>query len=257
MITRAVLSDAAQSSSLALRPSTTIVLQGVDFVPAIREVAEPVPGADGSFDDTQNLDAGSLTVQVAVPDGDRSVLDALAGFMAPFARPYLTVTDDGWAAPRRLLLRSAGLGKPLTTRTGRNRAVQLQWKTVNGAWEAAAATSYTGWAIGTHTATNPGNLRPAWTAVLHGPLTGPDLWNDTLGLGVVFTDSLVIASGHYVTLKSDQTAALDGDPAQSVLRYLDFAATDWWPLNPGTSTIRLAATSGSGNVDFSFSAAYL
>jgi hypothetical protein len=285
------LVDGASGLSCVLRPRDGVAVQTLDVQPNIRAVSNSVAGGDGAFDITQFAGPASVTVSLRLWNGAQSpeaFLDELAPLLAPWRRPALVVSNDQWTGPRQLAVRFDSRTAPVDNPVSTDLAVT--WDVPSGCWTATALTEYdlpaladptTGLHItdtGLHFVAGagitfpavttpspslvavPGSARPAWKARLYGPCTGPKLTSDTLGLDIVFTDSLVLTAGQYVELDSAaHTANLLSDPAQSVLDKLDFAKTTWWDLEPGiTNQVRYHPSSGaaSGAV-LSFSAAWL
>lgn len=107
---------------------------------------------------------------------------------------------------------------------------------------------------GSAVVTNGGTYATDWSATLSGPLTSPQIEHLGTGRLLGFT-SLTIASGETLILDSrTKTALLNGTSS----RYSSLsAASRWFDLPVGASTIRFTAASGSGSVDFRHRPAYL
>jgi hypothetical protein len=280
VITGVLLSDPARGLSYQLLPNDSILVADIEFTATVRPVAEDQANADGTLDTTQWLGSGAVTVNMTVAgDGPQTIgaaLDSVAAMLLPWARPYLVVTDDDWPSPRQVQLRFDSHSHLYESHNYRQ--AQLSWVAPRGLWEdtaqvtasiAASAADLTGLAFtdtagvavlattgfrlpastasGDTIVTMAGSARPSWTARMYGPATGPKLSRDDTGQSVSFKDTLVIAAGDYVDLDSAaKTARRLGDPDSSVLGSLDWAASEWFPLDPGPNQLRYHATSGTG-----------
>jgi hypothetical protein len=244
---------------------------------SVRAVSEDRAFADGALDTTQWLSAAAVTIDLAAVNTVTPVLttlDQMAGLLLPFARPYLVVTDSEWAAPRQIQVRFDSHTHPYEQ--DNYRAVQLAFKAPRGQWEdttiqqftlAADVTDTTGFvfddthgAVVTDTAgfvfqpstsagssivTIAGNARPVWTARMYGPAAGPVLSNDTTGQSIAFQSSLILGAGDYLELNSlNRTALMLSQPDSSRLSFMDFTASEWFPLDPGVNRLRYHPVSG-------------
>lgn len=279
MITGVTLADYDRNLTMPLYPVTGIYVSSIDSVPAVREVTEDRPGADGSIDRTEYLTTAAVTIDMTLSQTFRAVLDQLNQYLAPWARPWLIVSDDEWTSDRRIQLRADTGSRPYTAPDyPAVLRVQMQWKAPAGVWEDTALSVYeiasdvpdvtglaftaatglaftaaAGMAFSPSTAhastlvTVRGSARPSWSAKLYGPVTGPKLTRDDLGVSVAFTDDMVIPAGDYVEISSARTANYLSDPASSRLTMIDFANSTWWTLDPATTAqIRYHGTSGTG-----------
>lgn len=281
MITSVQLVDYARGLTSVIKPRAGVAWQGVDFSTAARADEEDNAQADGSTDTTSYLTSGALSFTVALPTGNRAVLDELAAFQFPSARPYLVVWDDGWTSPRQVQLRYDSAAKPITTGTGLVRTVQFSWKCPRGLWEdldtllyllaadqldtaglaftdtaGATATDAAGFTFppsssaGDTVVSVVGNARPVWRARMYGPAVGPALANDSTGDILAFTSQLVLGPGDYLELNSGpgplaKSALLNGDINSSRLSMLDWPNSGWFPLDPGKNLVRYTAASGA------------
>jgi hypothetical protein len=280
-ITGLTLNDPARGLVSVIKPRAGVALQGLEFTATVRESAEDYAQADGSLDTTAYLGAGAVSVAISIPSGDRSLMDELAAYLVPWSRPYLQVTDSGWASPRLVRLRFDTHQHPITTGTGLRRDIQYSWKAPRGVWEdtttqvfilggdvpdstgliftdsaGATVTDNLGYVFNPSTSagesvvTVVGTARPAWRARLYGPATGPALANDTTGQAMAFLNTLALGPGDYLELNSGpgdlaKTANLNGDPSASRLAFLDFAQSVWFPLDPGPNRLRYHAAGGA------------
>lgn len=238
--------------------------------PEVREAVADRTDTDGTDDTTAFHGSAAVSLALRLQGGtDSSVLDELKRFMHPRSRPLLVVADDEWDVERRLRLRinqgSSPFQMPMYPVA---RDVQMQWVAPDGAWESSAELEVVIAADGgalagrtyalapprTYPATmpagavlvvNPGNTWQHQKAKLYGPCAGPRYTCEDTGETLSFTEDLVLAAGEYVEIDTAaRTALLNSDPDASRLNYLDFGASTWWRLPPGTSSVRYHPISG-------------
>lgn len=269
-ITSVTLVDAPRE--MVLMPRDGLKLQGLNApFPAAREVVEQRTDDDGERDTTELFGATSCSIELLATQTGASFKDELGRFLHPRSRPYLVVSDDEWAQERRLLLRSDQFAAPLTVDLPpAMRRMQAQWKVPDGVWEAvdlvsetvnadAAASGGAAYprtypysyaattSAGASTLSNQGGTPAHIVARLYGPCTGPSLINETLGEEITFTDGLVLGSGEYVEVNTqDRSAYLNSSTSLSRLNYLDFEVSAWWLLDPGDQQVRYAPSLVSG-----------
>jgi hypothetical protein len=235
--------------------------------PAVRVVADDLPGQDGSDDQTANFSSRSVQLTGHVfPSalGSRSKgLDALMPFLAPGARPTLTYAFDLDVDERNLDMRVSQWSNPVIS--PENSAFSVQWVCPNpiaytADYSEADIPPYAGSTEGRtyplvyprHYPTSGGGgsvattlgTYAAWPTVLfHGPCTDPALfWGTT---AIVFS-GITIALGDYLEVDArNRTALLNGDPGASRYNFLDFADTNWGPLQPGPNVLRYSPGSFS------------
>lgn len=106
---------------------------------------------------------------------------------------------------------------------------------------------------GQFVATNAGEFGAPWTATISGPIVNPTLENVTTGQTIAFTIS--IAAGETLVVSSlDRSVLLNGTAS----RYSSLVVgSSWWQLTPGANTVRLAGTSGTGSVSFTYRSAWV
>lgn len=271
MITAVRLVDGARE--MAVYPREGIAPQSLDVAfPEVREVSEPRTDDDGMRDTTALFGARAVSLELTAYEDPAVIADLLAEiktYLHPRVRPYLHVSDDGWAEERRIRLRADQFSEPYAGyASSLRRQVQVQWKAPDGVWEAADLTSVTvtadmpgavgidfpvtfplSWtptqATGAQQVTNPGGVPTHFVARLYGPCTGPELSNDSTGETIKFTSALIIAAGDYVEIDTrERTAYLLSQADAGRLQYVDFAATSWWRLEPGDNLIRYHPASG-------------
>lgn len=98
---------------------------------------------------------------------------------------------------------------------------------------------------GTVDVVNSGSTDAPWVARVYGPITNP-IVEDSSGLGGIVFDGLVIPDGDFIEIDAvDRTVFLNGDEAESRYTFVDFGATYWWLIPPGSSTIRLRGSTVS------------
>lgn len=278
--TSLTLTDPVSGLSSVIMPRDGVTAASLDLQPAVRTVSDPNPGADGTSDKTTLMDAAAVTLTLILWPGSGGLrmedfLDEIMPLLAPFRRPNLIATNDQWSGPRQLALRFDSKTGPVDNPD--TMVLALSWKAPSGVWTESTVSEFdlpasfeatTGLHIKPTTGlpvhqvigitmpasnipsatlvTVAGSLRPAWTARLYGPCTGPKIANDTTGDDFIFTDDVVLLSGQYIELNSAaRTANYMSDPAQSRLSNVDYQNSVWWRLEPGiTNTLRYHPTSG-------------
>lgn len=274
--TSITLADPVSGASVPIWPATGVTAKSLEVEPTIRAVTESRVGGNGAFDSTLFMDAAAVTLTLILYSaGQAAFMDSIGPLLQPSARPNLIVTDDDWTDPRQLTVRLDSMLKPRSDRT--NWPVQIIWWAVNGVWEDSVQAvlnvpvtlpSSTGIIVtnttGLHISSangldmpptsaaaefqvaNPGTVASQWTAQLYGPCTGPKLANDTTGLTLEFTDSVVLHAGDFLALDSQaRSALLNGQSNSPVLGSLNFGTSNWWQLQPGLNQLRYYPTSGS------------
>jgi hypothetical protein len=284
MITSATLLDTTRGLQLVLNPRPGVLaLHAIEITPTVREVTEDWAQADGALDTSQWMSAAAVTLGITVMPSQPGVLDQLTQFLAPWARPYLIVTDTDWLAARQIQLRADPWQHPLEIRGGGSikiREMQLAFKAPRGVWEdsniqifdlGAVLTDTNGMVFadttgvvvtdtagyifpasstsGSSIVNVNGNTRPAWRARMYGPCSGPQLSNDTTGQSLSFNPTLVLNPGDFLEVNSGpgtlaRTANLNGQSDSSRLSFMDFAASEWFPIDPGANNIRYHPVSG-------------
>jgi hypothetical protein len=227
--------------------------------------------------------SGSIVPSSAL--GSRSrVLDALAPFLVAGARPVLTYQIDADVAPRSLTLRATALSAPATNPTVS--AFQAGWTAPDPAAyttdvdqvtlspstlqfgrvyatpQTATPTATSGWApnrvypamtggVGA-AAVNDGTLNTQPVITISGPCTNPAIFNDTLGTVFAVGSNalaLTLAATDTVTIDGrSRTVYLGADPTNSRYNYVDFTRSSWWPLTPGTNSLRLVCDAATPSV---------
>lgn len=95
------------------------------------------------------------------------------------------------------------------------------------------------------TVTNSGNVNSYPVVRVYGPITAPTLRNLTTG-SVLSFPGLSVSAGSYAALDmAAETARLDDLASSPLIRYLDVASSEFWPLIPGSNIVRLTGSSFS------------
>lgn len=233
-------------------------------LPAAREDVSDRTMADGTDDHTAHHGSRAVSVSLRTLDGGvDAVVAELGHFLHPGLRPELCVTNSDWTQERRLILRGhQGTSPQAGSLYPFARDVQVQWVAPEGVWDALDSTLFVvgadepvpdglafpavypvQWpstkATGLVVHNNPGSTFSTFKARLYGPCRGPRLTNETTGQTIAFTDELVIPAGRYLEVDTaTHTAFMLSDPDATRLDSLDFMASDWWRLVPGSNEIR-------------------
>lgn len=239
-------------------------------MPDIREVLEPVPGADGNADytalyGTRVISLTGMAFPAAI--GSRqAALAQLLRFTRPNTRPQLVYQFDADTVPRVVTLRSSDWTAPVNTpglsaftvafkaaspvAVGLTTNVQtfpplanFNGRTYPRTYNLTYPAGYGG--AGIATVTTAGDYQ-TWPVIrMFGPLTNPTLvWQDGSGQ-IVFT-GLTVNQGDYLQIDTAaKTVNLNGDPNANRYSFLDFTQTVWAPLQPGDNVLRFSATSAN------------
>lgn len=106
---------------------------------------------------------------------------------------------------------------------------------------------------GQFVATNAGEFAAPWTATISGAIENPTLENITTGQTISFVGSLS-ASETLIVSSLDRSVLLNGTASR--YSWLTVGSS-WWQLAPGANTVRLAGTSGTGSVSFTYRSAWV
>lgn len=260
--------------------ATGFVIKTIDLGYATpRAVVTDLPGQDGTDDQTAFFSARTVQLTGAlIPTlggaSRSSVMDTLAPFISPGARPTLIYALDDDVDERCLNMRVSQWTNPIDHPTNAS-AFSVQWVCPNPiAYEQDInevdipfATGSTAGRVyprtypltyptgsfvgGDATVTNDGNYA-SWPILrIFGPCTNPAVFwldpssGDELGIQVAFT-GLTVATGNYVEVDTlAKTALLNGDPGSNEYSFVDFANTTWGPLQPGDNLLRFAPATAS------------
>ena len=251
--------------------------------PAVREVVNNRPDADGIDDRTRLWGARVVSANVLTRTPDAGSVDDVAAsfapFMVPSARPVLHyVLDRPEAVEKTLTVRAANYAWPLTG--GTKREIQLQWVAADPIARDPLVSEATAWA-GTGTVLGrvydlvPSRAYPVGAGLatsgtirgygdvpiqpylrIFGPITGPYVRMSAYDQGNVLLDVFSVGmlagyridAGHFVGIDTRlHTAQLDDDPDQSVLASLDWGKLKWplLPNDPGHTLLQLNAYGGT------------
>ena len=242
-------------------PDAGYAIQSVELgAPSTRDVSNDRPNSDGNYDQTAYVGARAVTVTVEVlpgPTSRQTLIDQVARFLHPRSRIDLLLDTERGGPVRRLRVRPDQFSAPMEAPW--HVAMSLGFKTVGTPFltglnvnqlalapladEDGVAFDWTfdlvfpGSLSSTVIVTNAGDQPAHWTCRIYGPVTGPRIRNETLGLQVSFP-TLTIAAGSYVDVSSENRTAL-ADGVSSRYSFLDFVGTTWWLLEPGDNAITL------------------
>jgi hypothetical protein len=235
--------------------------------PLTRAVSDDSTDRDGTDDTTAHHGARVVTIKavIAPVSGHKlNVADQLARFCHPKMRPRLII--DAAGRVRHVDLRTDQWSSPLTgSALGE---LQVSWVAPSGLIHthdpaAATLTPYSGPAAGrtypliyprtypaaagasATLATNDGSASADWTIRVYGPCTDPVIASPDGDL-IATHDGLTITAGHYVAFDSATRRVLEDDETGASRReFLDFTATTWAPLAPGTTPLTFTAATSS------------
>lgn len=102
-------------------------------------------------------------------------------------------------------------------------------------------------------ATNVGEFGAPWSATITGPVDNPTVENITTGETLAFVGTL--AAGETLVLDSlARSVLLNGTASRYSWLVI---GSQWFTVEPGANTIRLAGSSGTGSISFSFRSAWI
>lgn len=272
---------------LILTPSDSIDVEEIDFgLPEVRAIQDPRTQADGTRDRSAYHGAAPVTISGRVWGNNietpGNVLDELRGFLHPRIRPWLIYQIDG-QDERRIRLRADNHNAIMTGEADGLIKYAVSWLAPDGVSESVDQTTVIATAtadieagrsydltfdrvypsaapIGTVEVNNPGNVQVWPTLRIYGPCTQPRIENQTNGGQLIFREPFGIAAGSFVEVDMrERTVLLNGLPSSSRYNQVDFAASDWWPLDRGDNTLRLfpADFSGGAQAQIIYRAAWI
>lgn len=260
-------------ASMLLDEVNGLIVTELDLgFPTIREVTDDTPARDGTDDATELFGARVVSIKATLTPADEEtrldVLRRLSRFCVPKCRPTLIVDEDG-REPRRLRLRTSAWSSPLAGTATTD--VGVSWNAPSGVLEAVTETSVTmapfvtgeapgrSWPIsfplswpastgGTAAqAIASGTVAAPWTAIVHGPCADPalKLTDDSFLFKI---DDLTLSAGQFLLIDSTtRTVLLDGTASRR--SNLDFVASSWAALQPGTTELMFTPASSSAPSD--------
>ncbi len=247
-------------------PASGYAIQSVDLgAPNAREVANDRPNVDGNTDITAHVGARAVTINVEVlpdPATRQTLLDQLGRFLHPRTRIDLYFDTEVDGPVRHLRVRPDQFSAPFETPW--HVAMSLGFKTVGTPFLSGVDVKQVAFAPDTDVpigftfpivfdlsiapgmssdgiVINDGDQPAEWTMRIDGPVTGPRIRNETLGVELAFP-SLSIGAGSYVVVSSeDRTVLADG--VTSRYSTLDFIHSTWFLLEPGETAITMPTAS--------------
>lgn len=239
--------------------------------PAPRAVVTERVNANGTDDTTAFYGASSVSLRLMlVPQPGitrQSLLDRLRAFASPARRPVLYYKDPDDLAERRILLRGDTSGAPIDNPF--MAVAQVQWACPDGVAESADEVvvevpvaafwepgrsyprtypmSYPSLAAG-FPVINDGTEPAAPVVRMWGPVTGPSLVKVSTGDQFVLKDALELTADQYAEVDVARgTVTLNGRPDEPLTGMVDFLASTFWWLGPGTTGVRYdPTTAGAG-----------
>lgn len=242
-------------------PAAGYAIQSVEFAaPSTRDNSANRPGADGTIDQTAFVGARAITVNLEIipdPSTKQDLVDQVSRFLHPRLRldMHVITEPDGpervirvrpdqfsapWERPHHVAM-SIGfktVGSPFLYGVTINEVSIAPMQQQTGrTYDLSYPRIYPGSVTSAAIIHNAGDQPAQWTARIYGPVTGPRIRNETLGLEVSFP-TLTIPAGSYVDLSSeDRTVLADG--VTSRYSTLDFLNSTWWLLAPGDNAITM------------------
>lgn len=281
-------------SEYQLRIDTTglVMGAGTDYIvhsweglglPGVRDSDREVPFDHGIFQGPEYVEPRTVSIDMTIRGVDandcQSNVDALIKawyFDARAASTYnkgsiLSVRQPGqverllYGRPRRLTIDHSRIIAGNATATAEFLSRDPRWysSTLNSSvlglasvssgfsWDKSFDFGFGGGSSNAVNCVNAGSFNSIPSLRLDGPLTNVTVTNETTGKSIVITYTL--AGGEYLELDFQQRTVLLGGTAS---RYYAKSG-DWWDLIPGTNSIRLNASSGSGTATLSWRDAWL
>jgi hypothetical protein len=246
-------------------------VRSVDFgFPEVRTVTDSRPLADGNDDRTRFFGARAVSLSITLVGNKWTLLDQLAKYLNPAARPFL-VYDDA-EQPRRIRLRAAEQSGVITSPTNQH-DVLVQWFAPDGVSESLTQTSVTVFAspqdepgftfdltFDINFPTAPGrtpiivpSTAPVYPVLrMFGPAVTPRIENaadvSTEGQPKRLTFDITIPDGDFLEVNMrERTVLFNGRADRSRYSTLDFGESEWWALLSGLNQIRYFPVSYSGS----------
>ena len=256
------------------------LVQSVDIGgPEVRAVTDPRTMADGVVDRTRYVGARAITIGLRLaedPTTRLALLDALAPFLHPGQRSWLSIAREPEAAPRMYRVRADDWSQPWERPM--DLAMSVSWRTTGTPFSVSADLhavtlvpstaagsgraynealisgttygrqydrTYPAAATSVAPVINAGSAPAEWTATVWGPINGFTLQNLTTGDQLAFP-TLNVAGGTNVVIDSaTHTVLAGGDPGSSRYSYIDFAHSTWFRLAPGLNRMTVTSTTSS------------
>lgn len=252
-------------------PSDGLVNTSIEVSsPAARDVAYDRAADDGNVDHTSYVGARAITVAVDLrtrPHTRQDLVDRLAPFMHPARRLWIHYGS------RRIWVRP--VDSPLAWQNPASVPLAWQFRTVGAPWwlgedrtidlaplPPPPGRTYPLTFDRTYPATtsttadlfNAGSHEADWTWTIEGPARRPMLRNETTG-EVVSLKGLDLLEGQTaVVTRATRTVLVDGARRFGAV---DQAATTWWPIPRGQSSVTMPVAAGSGTGTLAYSDTYI
>lgn len=249
--------------------------------PDVRDVVNNHPDRDGVDDRTAYMGGRVISADITALAGAGARIDAVAAsfapFMVPSARPTLHyILDRPGAAERTFRVRASGYSWPIAGPDQRD--INLQWMAADPVARDPNTQTVIAWAgsgsaggriypltynriypaggsaptLGNIVSYGDAPVRPLLR--VYGPITAAHvaltLADRSMVWYVWLLNSAIIGAGQYVDIDTTRkTVNLMGDPAQSVVTWLDWTNTRWpvLPVFPGPATLlQVTGTNTSG-----------
>lgn len=254
--------------------SPIIVIDSEFTAPAAREVSHPRLGLSGKRDFTRLHDSSEFTATLKI-QGDETGsryehLDELKRFLAFHKRPYLYILRDGWLSERRCLLRGAGTAVVVGKTSGIWLDATIRASLPEGAIEDNEATLLTlrpgsvtvgtsypmsypmyyepGTASNTAVVMLSGNDFSQPYIRIFGQCDDPEFTLTTPDGEVQYfsTSGLSVPLGSYLDIDfTNRKVFMDGSQTNSYYSKVDFTASSWWALEPGSNLLSFNASNPS------------
>jgi hypothetical protein len=247
--------------TLHLTPDNGFTVRSVDLgFPAPRTVVDSRPQANGTDDRTRFLGDRVVTLDLLARGERQQKIDQLGPFLVPNARSFLYFQVGNFE--RRVLLR--GRSRSAVYDVPGKQEILVQWDAPNGTVETANARSETALAsgavepgftfdidfdltfpastpVGTTSIVTVGNAECPPIIQLWGPVVNPRIINITDGNRQLRFDVTLTTEQFWQVDFRERTVFLNGDPNRNRYQQLDFTASEWWTLLPGTNFVRYTA----------------
>lgn len=259
-------------------PYQIMGLEGIEDLPDLRSGDTVRAFADGEVPGLDLLAGRTITLELAVFDsgvGDFFAnVERVKAMSVPATSESAFVYQLPGRNPRALLARARRRSLPVTDeyQFRKGKAV-IEWhatdpriydqsftSTVVGLPSAATGLTFNATAPfvfgsagtgGSVLVTNSGNFPAPWVAVITGPVTNPSVTAN--GLGLTFNGT--VNAGETLVVDSlARSVLLNGTASRN---NWVAAASVWWALPPGNTTVQFNATSGTGTLTFSYRSAWV
>jgi hypothetical protein len=271
-ISASLVDDSGNTLLTMDRDTSGLVLNAIDLgYPTVREATTALAGQDGELDLTQFTGGRAITAEVTLPvTGVGPLMDTVRGLMHPGRRMWLHVHRDDWGADRMIRVRGASLTAPNGSLPLK---AQLGWKAPGATFQDTALSSVAllpvgnsggggmsfpmsfpetfqpGLVPGASILTVNGNVNAPPVIDIYGPCSGPLFRVVDTGVQMSFS-TLTVNAGDYLHIDvAARSITINGDPSQSRYSYLDFSASGWPTLPPGSPEVVFSPASSSAGCE--------